>query len=43
MQLDYYDPGSSYIEASDVSINSNGITKSKHYQGNTYGRTVDCK
>ncbi|KAI8713746.1 Rhamnogalacturonan endolyase [Fusarium sp. LHS14.1] len=38
---DYYDPGSSYIEASDVSINSNGITKSKHYQGNTYGRTMD--
>ncbi|RMJ03431.1 hypothetical protein CDV36_015044 [Fusarium kuroshium] len=38
---DYYDPGSSYIEASDVSINSDGITKSKHYQGNTYGRTMD--
>ncbi|KAH7123295.1 Rhamnogalacturonase B, N-terminal-domain-containing protein [Dactylonectria estremocensis] len=38
---DYYDSGSTYIEASDVSINSGSITKSKHYQGSTYGRTMD--
>ncbi|SPO07772.1 uncharacterized protein DNG_10467 [Cephalotrichum gorgonifer] len=38
---DFYDTGSSYIEASDVSINSAGVTKSKHYQGSTYGRTID--
>ncbi|EKD21520.1 rhamnogalacturonan lyase [Drepanopeziza brunnea f. sp. 'multigermtubi' MB_m1] len=38
---DYYDPGST-IEASDISLSSaNGYTKSKHYQGSNYGRTID--
>ncbi|KAI1489786.1 rhamnogalacturonan lyase [Biscogniauxia mediterranea] len=38
---DYYDSGSSYIEASDVMEDANGYTESKHYAGNTYGRTID--
>ncbi|ORY55495.1 rhamnogalacturonan lyase [Pseudomassariella vexata] len=38
---DYYDDGSTYIEASDVMKDSNGYTESKHYCGNTYGRTID--
>ncbi|KAI0596506.1 rhamnogalacturonan lyase [Biscogniauxia sp. FL1348] len=38
---DYYDSGSSYIEASDIMKDANGYTESKHYAGNTYGRTID--
>ncbi|KAI9050472.1 hypothetical protein LZ554_005635 [Drepanopeziza brunnea f. sp. 'monogermtubi'] len=38
---DFYDPGST-IEASDITLSSaNGYTKSKHYQGSNYGRTID--
>lgn len=40
---DYYDDGSTTIEAADITINSLGYTKSKHYQGDNYGRTIDCK
>ncbi|KAK7999953.1 hypothetical protein PG990_012553 [Apiospora arundinis] len=38
---DYYDDGSEWIEASDVMKDSRGFTESKHYAGNTYGRTID--
>ncbi|KAF4981531.1 hypothetical protein FZEAL_2680 [Fusarium zealandicum] len=38
---DYYSPGSKSIEASDINIDADGLTKSKHYQGATYGRTID--
>ncbi|PBP28551.1 rhamnogalacturonan lyase [Diplocarpon rosae] len=39
---DYYDDAVNYIEARDVTISkSNGYTKSKHYQGSNYGRTID--
>ncbi|KAI0126476.1 Rhamnogalacturonase B, N-terminal-domain-containing protein [Xylariales sp. AK1849] len=38
---DYYDDGSSYIEASDVMEDSSGYTESKHYSGSTYGRVID--
>ncbi|KAK6580662.1 hypothetical protein PZA11_006898 [Diplocarpon coronariae] len=39
---DYYDDATDYIEATDVTISSsNSYTKSKHYQGSNYGRTID--
>ncbi|KAG0136607.1 putative rhamnogalacturonase B [Tuber indicum] len=38
---DFYDNGGATIEASDVIRNSNGYTKSKHYQGSNYGRAMD--
>ncbi|KAL0935328.1 polysaccharide lyase family 4 protein [Colletotrichum truncatum] len=42
-ESDFYDGGSSIIEAQDINVNSAGLTKSKHYQGSNYGRTIDCK
>lgn len=42
LDADYYD-SSTFIEASDVTADSNGYTESKHYTGNTYGRVIDCK
>lgn len=39
-QKDFYDGGSSIIEAQDINVNSAGLTKSKHYQGSNYGRYV---
>ncbi|KAJ1564368.1 hypothetical protein HK096_008325, partial [Nowakowskiella sp. JEL0078] len=38
---DYYDTGSTIIEASDIMVNSLGYTKSKHYEGSNYGRVID--
>ncbi len=39
---DYYDASTVTVEASDVTLSSaNGYTKSKHYQGSNYGRTID--
>ncbi|PLB49902.1 hypothetical protein P170DRAFT_491422 [Aspergillus steynii IBT 23096] len=38
---DFYDDGSTTIEASDITKNSAGYTKSKHYQGSNYGRVMD--
>ncbi|CZR63908.1 related to Putative rhamnogalacturonase [Phialocephala subalpina] len=39
---DYYDTPSTAIEASDVTLSTTyGYTKSKHYQGSNYGRTID--
>ncbi|KAI5779608.1 Rhamnogalacturonase B, N-terminal-domain-containing protein [Geopyxis carbonaria] len=38
---DFYDDGSTTIEASDITQNSAGLTKSKHYQGSNYGRVLD--
>lgn len=38
---DYYDATSSSIETDDITQNPDGITKSKHYQGLNYGRTID--
>ncbi|WQF87207.1 Putative Galactose-binding-like domain superfamily, galactose mutarotase-like domain superfamily [Colletotrichum destructivum] len=40
-ESDFYDGGSSIIEAQDINVNSAGLTKSKHYQGSNYGRTID--
>lgn len=37
---DFYDDASTTIEASDITQNSLGYTKSKHYQGSNYGRSV---
>jgi rhamnogalacturonan endolyase len=37
---DFYDDGSTTIEASDITQNSLGYTKSKHYQGSNYGRSA---
>ncbi|KAI1338818.1 rhamnogalacturonan lyase [Xylariaceae sp. FL0016] len=41
LDADYYDAGSTTIEAQDITADSNGHTESKHYAGNTYGRTID--
>ncbi|KAI5837618.1 Rhamnogalacturonase B, N-terminal-domain-containing protein [Morchella snyderi] len=38
---DFYDDDSTTIEASDITQNSLGYTKSKHYQGSNYGRVID--
>ncbi|KAH7386222.1 Rhamnogalacturonase B, N-terminal-domain-containing protein [Cadophora sp. MPI-SDFR-AT-0126] len=39
---DYYDASTVTVEASDVILSSaTGYTKSKHYQGSNYGRTMD--
>ncbi|KAI9167172.1 putative rhamnogalacturonate lyase A [Paramyrothecium foliicola] len=38
---DYYDTGSTNIETADIVRSKEGLTKSKHYQGATYGRTMD--
>ncbi|CZT03961.1 related to Putative rhamnogalacturonase [Rhynchosporium agropyri] len=41
-ESDYYDPSTRNVEASDVTVSSaTGYTKSKHYQGSNYGRTID--
>lgn len=38
---DYYEGSSQFIEATDVMRDARGWTESKHYAGNTYGRTMD--
>ena len=38
LDSDYYDDGSTYIEATDIMTDGKGNTESKHYTGNTYGR-----
>ncbi|KAE8150653.1 Rhamnogalacturonase B, N-terminal-domain-containing protein [Aspergillus avenaceus] len=39
-ESDYID-SSETVEAHDILINSDGYTKSKHYQGSNYGRVID--
>lgn len=40
-ESDFYDDGSTDLETSDIVLNPSGLTKSKHYQGSNYGRTID--